>query len=150
MKINEAIRGLRKELNLTQTKFARQLSLSAASVAHFETGVRVPDAGSLLLLCRAAFKDARRIDLAEVFADALPGVKEGLLVPCWRLHPPTDDRSPRPPYEPPKEQLVSVRISGYQPPEGSPPQRSRARRFRDRRSRILEKRTRRKIPDVSP
>jgi transcriptional regulator with XRE-family HTH domain len=134
MKISEAVRGLRKQLNLTQAKFARQLNLTAASVAHFETGVRVPDAGSLLLFCRAAFKDARRIDLADVFADALPGVKEGLLIPCWR----SGDRKPLP-YEPPskpllyeplKEQVVSVRvIEGYEPDQ---PQRSRARRFRRR------------------
>jgi hypothetical protein len=42
--------------------------------------------------CRAAF-EAGHTDLAEVFAERLPGVREGLLMPVWKLPP---DNSARP------------------------------------------------------
>jgi transcriptional regulator with XRE-family HTH domain len=128
---------------LTQTEFAARLNLSAASVSHFETGARVPDPGSTLLLCRAAFKNAR-IDLADVFANTLPGVAEALLIPCWRSKP-SEVAAISTSLKLPQEQTIAVHVSGYQYPPDQP-QRSRARRFRDRRSHILEKRSRRKPP----
>ena len=136
MKVCEAVRDLRMQMDLTQAEFAARLCLSTASVAHFETGARVPDPGSMLLLCRAAFSDARRIDLADVFANALPGVTEGLLIPCWQVKPMLS----LPPQEraltlPPQERMVTVRLHQGNAEEMSKPQRSRARRFRDRRSR---------------
>ncbi len=82
-KINAAVRELRKSLGLTQPQFAKETGMSGPSVAHFETGDRNPDAGSMALLCRAAFK-AGRLDLADVFAAAIPGVAEGLLIPRWK------------------------------------------------------------------
>jgi len=145
MKVCEAVRDLRMQMDLTQAEFAARLCLSTASVAHFETGARVPDPGSMLLLCRAAFSDARRIDLADVFANALPGVTEGLLIPCWQVKPmlslPPQERAlSLPPQEraltlPPQERMVTVRLHQGNAEEMSKPQRSRARRFRDRRSR---------------
>jgi hypothetical protein len=57
----------------------------------------MPDAVTRARLCRAAH-EAGRDDLADIFAAALPGVAEGLLVPAWWV---------------PKEQH-QARISGHE------------------------------------
>jgi transcriptional regulator with XRE-family HTH domain len=85
MKIGEACKALRKELGLSQPKMAEMLVLSVASLAHFETGARKPDAESRARLTKAAM-DARRYDLADIFVKDLPGVREGVLIPWWHVH----------------------------------------------------------------
>jgi hypothetical protein len=45
---------------------------------------RTPDSVATARLCRVAH-EAGRDDLADVFAAALPGVGEGVLIPVWRL-----------------------------------------------------------------
>ena len=83
MKLPEDLRILRVSLKLTQPGFATSIGMSPTSLAHYETGDRRPDAASTALLCRAALK-AGRLDLADVFAEGIPGVADGLLVPRWK------------------------------------------------------------------
>jgi transcriptional regulator with XRE-family HTH domain len=82
-KLSDAIRALRESLGATQLELAVKLDIGGHSVPHYETG-RMPDAVITARLCRAAH-EARRDDLADIFASRLPGVEEGLLVPVWRL-----------------------------------------------------------------
>ena len=79
-----AIKDLRAMVGESQVEFAKKLGVGVPSLAHYETAGRRPEAVTTALLCRTAH-DAGRIDLGEVFAAALPGVGDGLLVPCWRL-----------------------------------------------------------------
>jgi hypothetical protein len=60
------------------------MGISHGSVAHYEILARRPDAATLARFTRAAF-DAGRLDLAEVFAGLIPGVKEGIFIPAWRI-----------------------------------------------------------------
>ena len=83
MKFADALCALRASLNLTQPEFGKLVGKSAVSVAHYEIGAGRPDAASTALLRRAALK-AGRLDLADVFAEAIPGVADGLLVPRWK------------------------------------------------------------------
>jgi transcriptional regulator with XRE-family HTH domain len=99
-----ALKSLREALGVTQIVFAKKLGIGAPSVAHYETGSRRPGAATSVRFARTAH-EAGRIDLAEIFAAALPGVQEGLLVPVWRL-PKVEE--PAPPQL--VEKLVSVRI----------------------------------------
>jgi hypothetical protein len=83
-KLSLAAVELRRHLGLTQPRFATLLLVSTTSVAHLEIGSRKPDATTVVRCCRAAHA-AGRIDLAEIFAAAIPGVAEGLVVPVWVL-----------------------------------------------------------------
>lgn len=49
--MNERIRQIRKELNLTQQEFADSLDTSRNNVAGWETGTRTPSATALALIC---------------------------------------------------------------------------------------------------
>lgn len=49
--MNERIRRIRKELNLTQQEFADSLDTSRNNVAGWETGTRTPSATALALIC---------------------------------------------------------------------------------------------------
>ena len=80
-KVSEAIKTLRSALGVTQLELAMKLDIAGHSVGHFEGG-RMPDAVTIARLCRAAH-EAGRDDLADIFAVAMPGVAEGLLVPVW-------------------------------------------------------------------
>jgi len=80
-KVSEAIKTLRSALGVTQLELAIKLDIGGHSVAHYECG-RTPDAVTTARLCRVAH-EAGRDDLADIFAVALPGVAEGLLVPVW-------------------------------------------------------------------
>jgi transcriptional regulator with XRE-family HTH domain len=80
-KVSEAIKTLRSALGVTQLELAVKLDIGGHSIAHFESG-RLPDAVTTARLCRAAH-EAGRDDLADIFAVAMPGVAEGLVVPVW-------------------------------------------------------------------
>jgi hypothetical protein len=80
-KVSEAVKTLRSALCVTQLELAIKLDIGGHSVAHFEGG-RLPDAVTTARLCRAAH-EAGRDDLADIFAVAMPGVAEGLVVPVW-------------------------------------------------------------------
>jgi transcriptional regulator with XRE-family HTH domain len=82
-KLSEAIKTLRESLGVTQLEIAVKLDVGGHAVAHYESG-RKPDAVVAARLCGVAHQ-AGRDDLADVFAAALPGVAEGLLIPVWRL-----------------------------------------------------------------
>jgi transcriptional regulator with XRE-family HTH domain len=82
-KVSESIKTLRSALGITQLELAMKLDIAGHSVAHFEGG-RMPDALTIARLCHTA-REAGRDDLADIFATALPGVAEGLLVPIWWL-----------------------------------------------------------------
>jgi DNA-binding transcriptional regulator YiaG len=69
-----AIKELRSTVGATQVEFAKKLGVGVPSLAHYEITGRRPEAATTALLCRAAH-NAGRIDLAEVFAAALPGVE---------------------------------------------------------------------------
>jgi transcriptional regulator with XRE-family HTH domain len=81
--VSEAIKSLRSTLGITQLELAIKLDIGGHSVAHYEGG-RKPDTITIVRLCRVAH-EAGRDDLADVFAAALPGVREGVLIPVWRL-----------------------------------------------------------------
>jgi hypothetical protein len=81
--------------------------MSATSVAHFETGARTPDTATVVRYCRAAHA-AGRLDLAEVFASAVPGIAEGLFIPIWRL--------PQSELEPAEQPQTAVEESTSQAP----------------------------------
>jgi transcriptional regulator with XRE-family HTH domain len=81
--LSEAVKTLRSALGATQLELAVKLDIGGHSVAHYECGRR-PDAVTTARLCGVAH-EAGRDDLADVFAAALPGVEEGLLIPVWRL-----------------------------------------------------------------
>jgi transcriptional regulator with XRE-family HTH domain len=83
-KFARAIKDLRRTLDVTQIDLAERLGLGVPSIAHYEIAHRRPEAATTAVLCRAAH-NAGRDDLAEIFAAAIPGVEDGLLVPCWRL-----------------------------------------------------------------
>jgi transcriptional regulator with XRE-family HTH domain len=80
---SEAIKDLRTALGMTQLELAIKLDVGVHSVAHYESG-RMPNVVTTARLCRVAH-EAGRNDLADVFAAALPGVEEGVLIPVWRL-----------------------------------------------------------------
>jgi transcriptional regulator with XRE-family HTH domain len=82
-KVAEAIKTLRSALGVTQLDLAIKLDVGGHSIAHYEGG-RTPDAVTTVRLCRVAH-EVGRDDLADIFAAALPGVAEGLLVPAWRV-----------------------------------------------------------------
>jgi transcriptional regulator with XRE-family HTH domain len=82
-KLSEAVKTLRSALGVTQLELAVKLDIGGHSIAHFESG-RKPDAVITARLCGVAH-EAGLDDLADVFAVALPGVEEGLLIPVWRL-----------------------------------------------------------------
>ena len=86
MKINEAIRSFREHFAMTQPQFAKKLGLSLFSFSQYEIAERKPDAESMARLCRAAV-EVKRFDLADIFAAAIPGVADGLLIPKWRIQP---------------------------------------------------------------
>jgi transcriptional regulator with XRE-family HTH domain len=83
-KFSSTVKALRKALGMTQVEFAQKLGVGVPSVTHYETASRRPDPATTARLARAAH-EAGRDDLAEVFAEVLPGVRAGLLVPVWRL-----------------------------------------------------------------
>jgi hypothetical protein len=90
------------------TQLAIKLDIAGHSVAHYECG-RAPDAVTTVRLCRAAH-EAGRDDLADVFAEGLPGVREGVLIAVWRL--PKEQQ----PESPAQEKTPSVRPqSGVSP-----------------------------------
>ena len=80
-KVTEAIKTLRLALGATQLELATMLDIAGHSVAYFEGG-HMPDAVTTARLCQAAH-EAGRDDLADIFAVAMPGVAEGLVVPVW-------------------------------------------------------------------
>ncbi|MEY8412897.1 helix-turn-helix transcriptional regulator [Lachnospiraceae bacterium 62-26] len=50
--MNERIRQLRKDLNLTQTEFGNRLGIKQTTVAGYETGGRAPIDAVVSLICR--------------------------------------------------------------------------------------------------
>lgn len=50
--MNERIRQIRKENNMTQQEFADSLDTSRNNVAGWETGTRAPSAAALSLICK--------------------------------------------------------------------------------------------------
>jgi transcriptional regulator with XRE-family HTH domain len=115
-KFSSAIQSLRKSLVLTQVQFAKKLGIGLGSLTHYETGARRPDVATIARLARAAH-DASRVDLAEIFVVAIPGVRDGLLVPTWRLPreqqpAPPDELPPNPPLDrfanKPRQIMVTV------------------------------------------
>lgn len=52
MTINERIKVLRNELNLTQTEFADRLGLSQNAIARYESGDRNPGGQTIKSICR--------------------------------------------------------------------------------------------------
>jgi transcriptional regulator with XRE-family HTH domain len=82
-KFATAIKNLRESLGVTQLELAVKLDIGGHAVSHFEYG-RKPDSLTTARLCRIAH-EAGRDDLADIFVAALPGVKEGVVVPVWRL-----------------------------------------------------------------
>jgi transcriptional regulator with XRE-family HTH domain len=84
MNVAGAIRALRASMKLTQGAFAKKMGISHGSVAHYEILARHPEAATLARFIRAAC-NAERLDLAEVFAGLIPGVKEGIFIPAWRI-----------------------------------------------------------------
>ena len=52
MSINERIKILRNELNLTQTEFADRLGLSQNAIARYENGDRNPGGQTIKSICR--------------------------------------------------------------------------------------------------
>jgi hypothetical protein len=92
---------------MTQLELAIKLDIGGHAVAHYECG-RKPDAVTTARLCRVAH-EAARDDLADLFASALPGVEEGLLIPVWRL--PDKQQPEKPTFE--KGRSEPLVINGF-------------------------------------
>lgn len=52
VKIGERLKELRQEKNLTQTELAKNIGLSQAGIAKWETGDREPSADCIILLAQ--------------------------------------------------------------------------------------------------
>ncbi|MDR2552298.1 MAG: helix-turn-helix domain-containing protein [Treponema sp.] len=63
--VNQRIKGLRKILKLTQTEFARVITVSAGQLACIETGKRIVNGRTVKLICDSFKVNDRWLRLGE-------------------------------------------------------------------------------------
>lgn len=72
--MKDRIRRIRKDLNMNQTEFGRELGCSQTAIAKYESGMVVPDQPLRLLICQ-------KFNVNETWLETGEGVpyKEGLI-----------------------------------------------------------------------